>query len=148
MKGSGGNKVSYKETSEDYVSARDLHKEWGIWATTARMWRNQGKIRAEKFGATWYYSRQDLSRLLKSKYPIMIEGERAKLLDIRPWVRDSALKEALGDYISAKDVHYQIDIPYTTLRNWRKSGIVRAKKIGAIWYYSKHDILALIKSLR
>ena len=49
----------------DYISARDLHEEFGIWANTARAWRNFAKLRAKKVGTTWFYNRQDLLKLIE-----------------------------------------------------------------------------------
>lgn len=135
-----------KEAPENYISARHLHKELGMWAITARVWRNRGKIPAEKIVATWFYSGQDLSKLLQKMYPITIDGKRAKLRDVRSWLRDSVLKEALGDYISAKDIHGKVGIEYATLRYWRNSAKIRAKKVGSTWHYSKQDLIDLIKT--
>lgn len=135
-----------KEVPDNYISARHLHKELGIWATTARVWRNHGKVRAEKIGATWFYSRQDLSKLLQKMYPITIDGKRAKLRDVGPWVQNNVLKEVLGDYISAKDIHRNVGIELATLRYWRNSARIRAKKVRGTWYYSRQDLIGLIKS--
>ena len=44
-----------------------------------------------------------------------MDGEPARLRDIKSWAQDSELKEALGDYISAKDIHGQIGIEYATM---------------------------------
>jgi len=76
-------------------------------------------------------------------YPVEIDGKPVRRRDVRPSVWDSVLKEALGDYTSAKEIHSMVGIGYRTLRNWRNSGKVRARKIGAVWYYSRSDILGL-----
>lgn len=62
----------------------------------------------------------------------------------RAWGNTPA--EALGDYISAKDVHNKASIKYTSLRNWRNSGKIRAKKVGGTWFYSRENLLGLIKT--
>jgi hypothetical protein len=139
-----------EKAPESYISARHLHKEFDIWASTARAWRNRGKVRAKKVGATWFYSRQDLSELVaqlnRKMYPITIDGRPTTLRDIRSIVFDTVLKKALGDYISAKDVRNKAGIKNATLRRWRDSGKLRAKKIRNTWYYSRQDLLQLLKT--
>lgn len=68
------------------------------------------------------------------------------LRDVKISVRETILREALGDYISAKDVRNQVGIKDATLRNWRTSGKIRAKKVGGAWYYSRQDLVYLIKT--
>lgn len=135
---------------ENYVSARHLHKELDIWAATARSWRNRGKIRATKVGTTWFYSKQDLSKLIeqrnKEMFPITIDGKPTKRQDIRSAVLDAILKEAFGDHMSARDVQNKAGIKDGTLRKWRRSGKLRAKKVRGTWYYSKQDLARLIAS--
>jgi len=138
------------EVPGDYISARDLHSELGIWAATAQAWRNFGKIEAKKIGNTWFYPRQDLSRLIEKRnrrtYPITIDGKPTRRRDIRSAVRDAVLTEALGDYMSAKDVRHKAGVKDDTLRKWRRSGNLRAKKIRSTWYYSRQDLLKLLKT--
>lgn len=83
--------------------------------------------------------------MTKTKATYMIDGKLAKLLDVRSQARDVMLKKALGDYITAKDVH-KVGIKYTTLRSWRNSGRIRARKVKSTWYYSRQDLLELIKT--
>lgn len=87
--------------------------------------------------------------MTKKKAIYTIDGKPAKLRDIRSCVQDTTLKEALGDYISARDVREtrnKVGIKDATLRNWRNSGKIRAKKIGATWFYSKEDLIELIRT--
>lgn len=139
-----------EKAPESYISARHLHKEFGIWASTARAWRNRGKLRAKKVGATWFYSQQDLSKLVEKlnakMYPITIDGRPTTPRDVRSVVFDTVLKKALGDYISGKDVRNKAGIKNATLRSWRDSGKLRAKKIRNTWYYSRQDLLQLLKT--
>ncbi len=83
--------------------------------------------------------------MTKKKAIYTIEGKPAKLRDVKSSAQDAMLKEALGDYISARDVH-RAGIKSATLRSWRSSGKIRAKKIGATWYYSRQDLIELIKT--
>jgi hypothetical protein len=83
--------------------------------------------------------------MTKEKAIYTIDGKPAKLRDIKSWAQDAILKEALGDYISAKDA-YKAGVKDTTLRSWRNSGKIRAKKVGATWLYSRRDLVDLIKT--
>jgi len=74
-----------------------------------------------------------------------IDGKPAKLIEVKRRAQDEMRKEALGDYISARDVHNNIGIRAATLRSWRNSGKVRAKRIRGYWYYSSQDLLRAIK---
>jgi len=85
----------------------------------------------------------------KKKVIYAIDGKPAKLQDIRSSTQDAMLKETLGDYISARDVREtsnKVGIKSATLRSWRNGGKIRAKKVGATWYYSRQDLLELIKT--
>ncbi len=75
-----------------------------------------------------------------------LDGTLCEPGDISHWMADSMLKEALGDYITNKDIYKRIVIKYTKLRSSRKSGKIRAKKVGGTWFYSKQDLLNLIKA--
>jgi len=138
------------EVPGDYISARDLHSELGIWAATAQAWRNFGKIEAKKIGNTWFYPREDLSKLVEKRnrrmYPITIDGKPTKRQDIRSVVHGAILKEAPGDYISSSDVRNKAGIKDGVLRKWRRTGKARAKKVGRSWYYSRQDLLKLLKT--
>jgi len=79
------------------------------------------------------------------KATFIIDGKPTKLSDIRGQVKDDTLKKALGDYISAKDIH-KVGIKDSTLRSWRNSGRIRARKVKSTWYYSIQDLLELIKT--
>ena len=48
------------------VTAEEAHK-LGISQTTLRTWRNDGKLRAIRVKSIWYYSRQDLLEIIKTK---------------------------------------------------------------------------------
>ncbi|MDV4068936.1 helix-turn-helix domain-containing protein [Elizabethkingia anophelis] len=39
-----------------------------------------------------------------------------------------------------------LDVSLTTLHNWNKAGILNAKKMGSRVYYSKEEVMALLKS--
>lgn len=80
---------------------------------------------------------------MKATY--MIDGKLVTLSDFRSQVQDVTLKEALGDYITAKNAH-KAGIKNTTLLSWRNSGRIRARKVKSTWYYSIHDLLELIKT--
>ena len=83
------------------------------------------------------------------KIEYTIDGKPAKLQDICSSTQDAMLKEALGDYISARDVREtrnKAGIKSAILRSWRNSGRLRAKKVGATWFYSRQDLLDLIKT--
>jgi len=80
---------------------------------------------------------------MKANYTI--NGKHSKLSDIKRQAQDDTLKEALGDYIIAKDI-YRVGIKYSTLRSWRNAGKIRAKKVKSTWYYSRRDLLELIKT--
>ena len=83
--------------------------------------------------------------MTKTKGTYLIDGKLVKLSDIRSQAQDVTLKEALGDYITAKDIH-KVGIKNTTLRSWRNSGRIRARKVKSTWYYSIQDLLELIKT--
>jgi hypothetical protein len=139
-----------EETHKDYISAKRLHEEFGIWANTARAWRHSGKIRAKKVGTTWFYHRQDLLKLIEKRntktYPITIDGRPTKRQDIRSVVHAAILREAPGDYISSSDVRAGAGIDDNVLRKWRHSRKIRAKKVGRTWYYSRQDLLQLVRT--
>ena len=83
--------------------------------------------------------------MTKKKAIYTIDGKPAKLRDVKSCAQDATLKEVLGDYISAKDA-YKAGVKDTTLRSWRNSGKIRAKKVGATWLYSRQDLVDLIKT--
>lgn len=83
--------------------------------------------------------------MTKKKAIYTVDGESARLSDVRSKAKDSTLKEALGDYVTVKDTH-RVGIKDATIRRWRNSGKLRAKKIGATWFYSRQDLLELIKT--
>ncbi|MCT3699009.1 helix-turn-helix domain-containing protein [Elizabethkingia anophelis] len=45
-----------------------------------------------------------------------------------------------------KETAELLDISLTTLHNWNKAGILNAKKMGSRVYYSKEEVMALLKS--
>ena len=59
-------------------------------------------------------------------------------------MQETVLKSALGEYISAKDIHDTMGIEYDRIERWRTSGKVSATKIGAKWYYPTHNIVELV----
>jgi len=134
----------------DYILSTEAYRA-GVSPSTIRSWRGSGRLRAKKIGHTWYYSRQDLLKLSvernKKTYQITIDG---KPIDhhrrrVRTAVSDAVLKEALGDYLSGKDLN-KAGIDDATLHMWRDTGRVRAKNIRNVWYYSRQDLLPLIKT--
>jgi DNA-binding transcriptional MerR regulator len=133
----------------DYILSREAYRA-GVSPSTLRSWRGSGRLRAKKVGTTWFYHRQDLLKLIEKRnrktYPITIDGKPTKRRDIRSVVLDTILKEALGDCLSASDVRNKAGIKESTLRKWRRSARLRAKKIRNSWYYSRQDLLELIKT--
>ena len=86
---------------------------------------------------------------MKKKAIYTIDGKPAKLQDIYSSTQDAMLKEALGDYVSARDIretHNKVGIKSATLRSWRNDGRLRAKKVGVTWFYSRQDLLELIRT--
>ena len=78
-----------------------------------------------------------------------IGGQPAKRSCYMSEALDATLKEALGNYVSARDVRdtrNKVGIKSATLRSWRNSGKIRAMKFGSTWFYSRHDLLDLIKT--
>ncbi len=84
--------------------------------------------------------------MTKKKAIYTIDGKLIKIRDFSSSAQDTILKEVLGDYISAKDIYSRTGIRYATLRSWRNSGKIRAKKVGPTWFYSTEDLLELIKT--
>lgn len=84
----------------------------------------------------------------KAVYTIktFISGEPHKRSYVMSEALDATLKEALGEYISARDIYSRTGTRYATLRSWRVSGKIRAMKFGATWFYSRQDLLELIKT--
>lgn len=102
--------------------------------------------KVEQFPRNKHSERQDMT---KKEAIYAIDGKVAKLSDVNILARDITLKEALGDYISASDVREtcnKVGIKDATLRNWRNSGKIRAKKVGGTWFYSRQDLVELIKT--
>jgi hypothetical protein len=83
--------------------------------------------------------------MTKKKAIYTIDGKPARLSNVRSEAQGATLKEALGDYISAKDAH-KAGIKDTTLRSWRNRGKIRTKKVESTWFYSRQDLLDLIKT--
>jgi len=81
--------------------------------------------------------------MTKKKAIYTIDGKPAKLRDVKSLAQDATLKEALGDYISARSA-CKAGVMDTTLRSWRNSCRIRAKKVGAVWFYSRQDLVNLI----
>ena len=87
--------------------------------------------------------------MTKKKAIYTIDGKPTKLRDVRNSAQDATLKESLGDYVSARDVREtrnKVGIKSATLRSWRNSGKIRAKKVGVTWFYSRQDLLELIRT--
>jgi hypothetical protein len=59
--------------------------------------------------------------------------------------KDESLRPALGDYVTGKEA-YQAVPDVSELATWRDTGKVRATKVGAIWYYSRQDLLQALKA--
>lgn len=83
--------------------------------------------------------------MTKKKATYTIDGKPVKVSDVRSEAQAATLKEALGDHITAKHAH-RAGIKGATLRSWRNSGKIRAKKVGTTWFYSRQDLLELIKT--
>ncbi len=56
------------------------------------------------------------------------------------------LKEKLGDYLSAAEIHKLTGIKPSMLDNWRRKGIIESAQLRGKWYYSVNTIIAAIKS--
>ena len=87
--------------------------------------------------------------MTKKKAIYTIDGKPAKLRDVSSSAQDATLKETLGDYISARDVREtrkKVGIKSATLRSWRNDGRLRARKVESTWFYSRQDLLELIKT--
>lgn len=78
---------------------------------------------------------------MKKKVIYTIDGEPASLRD----VKSGAKADALKNYITQKHTR-SLGFTGTTLRSWRNSGKIRAQKIGTTWFYSKQDLLELIRT--
>lgn len=79
--------------------------------------------------------------MTKKKAIYTIDGEPASLRD----VKSGAKADALKDYITQKHAS-SLGFKDTTLRSGRNSGKIRAMKIGTTWFYSKQDLVDLIKT--
>jgi hypothetical protein len=62
-------KASRNDTLEeelgDYVTAREIHKIWGVIDTTLKKGKRSGQIRTKQIGSTTFYSKQDLLDFIK-----------------------------------------------------------------------------------
>jgi len=139
-----------REPPPNYVSARHLIRKFGISADIARNWSNQGKIRAHWDGKTWFYPGERLVVLVQQynaeMYPILIDEQPVTLQNAKQQALHATLTEILGDYISATDANSNLQIDNVTLRKWRASGTLRARKIRNIWYYSREDLRSCISN--
>jgi len=99
-------------------------------------------------------------------YEFFINGKPASLLEIaessgddRIWKSflerhglhrnisaDRYLKDKLGDYLSAREIHVLTGIKTRTLNKWRERGVLRSEQLKGRWYYSIRDLIAAIKS--
>lgn len=73
-------------------------------------------------------------------------GKPTTLAEIRKQTDDTSLREAVGDYITALEAGRKANIKSSDLARWRDSGKIRAKKIGGRWFYSRQDLIDVIKS--
>ncbi len=80
--------------------------------------------------------------MTKRRAAFSINGKPSSLREIRHAAREDSLKHELGDYVAGRET----PVPYPTLRKWRDSGKLRAKKIRDTWYYSRQDLLQLLKT--
>jgi len=74
-----------------------------------------------------------------------INGEPASLREVRHGAKEESLRRALGDYITGKEANQAVR-SLSELAAWRDTGKVRAMKIGAMWYYSRQDLLQALKA--
>jgi transposase-like protein len=73
------------------------------------------------------------------------DGNRVSLKRIKRTIKDTALVESLGEYIESREIIKLTGINSSTLYNWRRSGKIHAKQIDKLWYYSKSELLKLLK---
>ena len=81
----------------------------------------------------------------REKVVYALDNKPSSLKQIQHAAQEDSLRHALGDYISGREA-YRAGISYTTLRRWRSSGKLPAKKIRATWFYSRQDLVQLIKA--
>ena len=83
--------------------------------------------------------------MAKKKATYKINGRISSLREIRSIAKHDSVHDALGDYISSGEA-YKAGISYNTLRKWRINGKLKSKKMKQTWYYSRDDLLNLIKT--
>lgn len=55
------------------------------------------------------------------------------------------LEKYLGEYVTAREIHWPSSMKSSALRRWKKTGMVRAEHIRSRGYYSLQDIFRAIK---
>jgi len=86
--------------------------------------------------------------MTKKKALFAINGKPSSLREIRRVLKDEqqcAKAEILRDGVTAKEAQ-KFGMSAATLRAWRISGRLRARKVESTWYYSRLDLLELIKT--
>jgi len=99
----------------------------------------------------------------QSQAEFFVDGKRASLADIVEASGDKELWKSyverendglalhrylgkyLGEYVTAREIHWPPGMKSAALRRWKKSGSVRAEHIRSRHYYSLQDILRAIK---
>jgi len=73
-------------------------------------------------------------------------GKPTTLAEIRKEADEALLTEALGEYITSLEARRRANIRSSELARWRASGKIRAKKMGSRWFYSRQDLINVIRS--
>lgn len=99
----------------------------------------------------------------QSQAEFFVDGKPASLADIVEASGDKELWKAyverendglslhrylgkyLGEYVTAREIHWPPSMKSAALRRWKRSGRIRAEHIRSRWYYSLQDILRAIK---
>ena len=112
------------------------------------------------------YKQTMAKKSTRKGYEFFINGKPASLLEIaessgddRIWKSflerhvlhrntsaDRYLKDKLGDYLSAREIHVLTGIKVRTLDKWRAQGMLQAEQLKGRWYYSVKSLIAAISS--
>jgi len=105
-------------------------------------------------------------KFVRKGYEFFINGRPASLLeiaestgDVRIWKSflerhglhrnvsaDRYLKDKLGDYLSAHEIHVLTGIKIRIRNKWRERGVLQSEQLGGRWYYSIRDLITAIGS--
>lgn len=79
----------------------------------------------------------------KPKAEFQYDGVPGSLSSIKKRVREDLTK----DLVSATEAAAKLGVTTVTLRQWREERKVAAIKSGKMWYYSREDLLNLVRHL-